>query len=165
MRRAITRRRLLSGGAAAKAALAAAGPAHSAAPAGAEALERLLGLEDRLADAYRAALERDAIDPALGERLLAHEREHVRGVEAALASLGRSGPRASVTPPEQSRALTGRRPFARYALELETEAVHGYAALLADLRAPELLQPLGSIMTAGAQHGVALRQVLGIGLL
>jgi hypothetical protein len=133
--------------------------------AGPDALERLLGLEQRLADAYRAALERDAIDPALGRRLLGHEREHVRGVEAALASLGRGRPRASVTPPGHSRALAGRRAFARYALDLETQAVGGYAALLADLGAPELLQPLGSIMTCGAQHGVALRAVLGTALL
>jgi Ferritin-like domain len=158
-----TRRGLLVGGLAAGTALGGAAPGVEA--AGVDALGRLLTLEQRLAAAYRAALERDAIDPALGARLLGHEREHVRGVEVALTALGGASPRGSVTPPEQGRALGGRREFARYALDLETEAVRGYVELLATLAAPKLLQPLGSIMACGAQHGVALRRVLGIQLL
>ena len=133
--------------------------------AGGQPLERLLGLEQRLESAYRAALEREAIDPELGEALLAHEREHVRAVESALRTLGSGRPRASVTPPEQGLALGGRAEFARFAIGLERDAVAAYAELLATLRAPELLQPLGSIMAAGAQHEVALRQALGDKLL
>jgi hypothetical protein len=133
--------------------------------AGGEPLERLLGFEQRLESAYRAALEREAIDPELGEALLTHEGEHVRGVESALRTLGSGRPRASVTPPEQGRALSDRAAFARFAIGLERDTVSAYAEVLATLRAPELLQPLGSIMTAGAQHEVALRQVLGDELL
>ncbi len=40
-----------------------------------------------------------------------------------------------------------------------------YVALLSTLTAPKLLQPLGSIMTCGAQHEVALRAELGEPLL
>jgi hypothetical protein len=40
-----------------------------------------------------------------------------------------------------------------------------YEGVLTSLRNDRLLQPLGSIMACGAQHEVALRQVLGEGLL
>ena len=53
----------------------------------------------------------------------------------------------------------------RFAIALERETAAAYAATLATLRAPKLLQPLGSIMTAGAQHQVALREALGVDLL
>jgi hypothetical protein len=142
-----------------------AGISRRALLGGGESLERLLTREHRLEDAYRAALERDAIDSALGETLLAHEREHVRGVEAALTALGRRRPRASVAPPDLGLALAGRDTFARFAIALERETAAAYAATLANLRAPKLLQPLGSIMTAGAQHEVALREALGVDLL
>lgn len=153
-----TRRALLAGGV-----LAALAPPALA--QGGDGLEDILVLEQRLESAYRSALERRLIDPALGEELLAHEREHVRGVEAALRTLGRGRPEASVTPPEQNLALRGRDAFARYALELERETVAAYVAVLSGLSAPKLLQPLGSIMTCGAQHEVALRAELGEPLL
>ena len=66
-------------------------------------------------------------------------------------------------PPEA--ALSDRRAFARHALGLERGAVGAYQDVLAVLRDERLLQPLGSIMAAGAQHEVALREVLGIELL
>jgi hypothetical protein len=134
-------------------------------PSGVDQLERLLAFEHRLEAAYGAALERGSIDEPLGRRLLAQEREHVHGVELALETLGRRRPQATVPPPEQGSALTGRRPFARFALELETQVVAAYVQVLATLDAPGLLQPLGSIMTAGAQHQVALRELLGEPLL
>ena len=40
-----------------------------------------------------------------------------------------------------------------------------YVAVLSTLARAELLQPLGSIMTCGAQHEVALRAELGEPLL
>jgi Ferritin-like domain len=104
------------------------------------------------------------IDPALGRSLWGQERDHVRGVEVALETLGRRAQRARVVPPRRA-ALADRPAFARFALELETEAVAGYVEVLARLDAPGLLQPLGSIMTSGAQHQVALRRVLAEPLL
>jgi hypothetical protein len=140
-----------------------AGPARAQAT-GADGLERLLALEHRLESAYRAALDRGVIDPALGRSLSGQEHDHVRGVEVALETLGRRPPRPRVSPPRRA-ALAGRPAFARFALELETEAVAGYVEVLAGLEAPGLLQPLGSIMTSGAQHQVALRRVLAEPLL
>jgi hypothetical protein len=128
--------------------------------AGVDRLERLLAFEQRLESAYGAALEQAVIDPALGRSLLGQEREHVRGVEHALETLGRRGPVGSAPPPGPA-ALGSRRAFATFALELETETVAAYVGVLATLDAPGLLQPLGSIMASGAQHGVALRRVLG----
>lgn len=130
-------------------------------PSGVDRVERLLGFEHRLEAAYGAALARGAIDAPLGRTLLAHEREHVRGVELALRTLGGRVSQATVSPPEPASALRGRRAFARFALALETQTVAAYAQVLATLDAPGLLQPLGSIMTSGAQHQVALRELLG----
>lgn len=157
----VTRRQIVA--AAVGAAAARAAPARAEAT-GADGLERLLALEHRLESAYRAALDRGVIDPALGQSLSGQEREHVRGVEVALETLGRRPSRPSVRPPRRA-ALAGRLAFARFALELETETVAGYVEVLAGLDAPGLLQPLGSIMTSGAQHQVALRRVLAEPLL
>jgi Ferritin-like domain len=123
----------------------------------AEQLERLLALEQRLESVYRTALARDALDPALGQTLLEHEREHVRGLEQALRGRRRSEPRATVPPPRLGAALASRPAFARFAAELEAETVRAYQDVLATLRNDRLLQPLGSMMASGAQHAVALR--------
>jgi rubrerythrin len=155
-----SRRQLLLGAAAAS--LAVAGPAAAAEPSDAEQLERLLGLERRLQAAYQAALARDAIDPELGKLLLGHEREHVRGLEQALGS---RRPRATAPPPKVDSDFADRPAFARSALALERETVAAYQEALAVFRNDRLLQPLGSIMACGAQHEVALRQVLGEDLL
>ena len=65
--------------------------------------------------------------------------------------------------PELNRALArGGATFLRYALALEGEAVAAYADAVAQLRDPELLQPLGAIMAGEGQHLVALRRELGI---
>lgn len=126
-------------------------------------LEGLLALERRLEAAYGAALSRDAIDPALGRRLLQHEREHVRGLALSLETLNRRPGDAGAAPP--ATVLGDRRSFARFALRLEEQAVTAYVRVLATLAAPDLLQPLGSIMASGAQHQVALRESLGEPLL
>jgi hypothetical protein len=128
-------------------------------------LERLLALEQRLQSLYEAALERDAIEPSLGETLLEHEREHVRGLEMALRARGRRSPRATVPPPQVGAALTSRPAFARFAADLEAEAVRTYEEVLPIVRSTRLLLPLGSIMASGAQHVVALRQASGDDLL
>jgi hypothetical protein len=143
-----------------------AGAARAQAQAGGTGqLGRLLTFEHRLEAGYRAALDRGAIDAALGRSLVAQEREHVRGVEVALRSVGRRSPPAGEARPTPSEALSGRRNFARFALALEAETAAAYVEVLATLDAPGLLQPLGSIMTAGAQHQVALRRLLGDPLL
>ena len=158
-----SRRELMA--AAAVGMLAFAPRVAAATPSDADAVGRLLGLELRLEAAYRAALARDAIDPALGRRLLGHEREHVRGLEQALDDLGRPGPRATAPAPTVGIDFDSRRAFAASALELERRAVDAYRDVLTGFRDENLLQPLGSIMACGAQHEVALRQVLGADLL
>jgi hypothetical protein len=142
--------------------------AHAAAaapPPDVEQLERLLALEHRLESAYQTALARDAIEPGLGRTLLAHEREHVRGLEQALRGRGRRSPRATVPPPRLGAALESRSAFASFAIDLEAETVGAYQEVLATLRNGRLLLPLGSIMASGSQHVVALRQAAGEDLL
>jgi Ferritin-like domain len=126
-----------------------------------ELLEDLLVLEQRLVSAYEAALRREAIDVALGEMLRDHEQEHARAIEDALRHAGRRSPRASVPAPELTAALRTRASFARFALDLEAEAVASYTDAAAAIRNPRLRQPLGSIMACEAAHEVALREALG----
>jgi hypothetical protein len=163
-----SRRCALARGAAlaAGAALALARPAAAAAqPSDVDQLERLLAVEQRLHALYETALERDAVEPQLGETLLEHEREHVRGLEMTLRARGRRSPRATVPPAQVGAAFASRPAFARFAIELETEAVGAYQEVLATIRNTRLLLPLGSIMASGAQHVVALRQAAGDDLL
>jgi len=138
-----------------------AGSALAADPSDADQLARLLALEHELAAAYEAALGRDAIEPALGKLLLAHEREHIRGLEQAL---GKRSP-AKAGAPGVGIDFASRRAFARSALELERRTVDTYRDVLTTFHNDRLLQPLGSIMACGAQHEVALRRALGEDLL
>jgi hypothetical protein len=157
-----TRRALLG----AAAALAVAAPAHAeGGRSDGEVLEELLALEARLADAYEAALRRDAIDTGLGRLLLEHEREHIRGLEQALRSVGGRAPRAAVPPRELGSALRNRTVFARFALDLEAQAVAAYTSAAAGVGRPGLRRPLGSIMACEAGHEVALRAAAGLPLL
>lgn len=133
-------------------------PAAAAAPSDADLLAGLLERERRLEAAYADALGRGAIEPQLGELLLGHEREHVRGLEQALR--GRAARQATPEPPGG-----GPRAFARAALDLERDTVAAYVEALGLLRDDRLLQPLGSIMACAAQHEVALRESLGQNLL
>jgi hypothetical protein len=157
----VSRRQALAAAAAGGSALALArAPVAAAQASDAEQLERLLALEQRLESVYRTALARDAIEPTLGETLLEHEREHLRGLEQALRGRTRSAPRATVPPARLGAALASRPAFARFAAELEAETVRAYQDVLATLRNDRLLQPLGSIMASGAQHAVALRRAV-----
>ena len=128
-------------------------------------LEDLLAIENRLISVYEAALRRDAISVAVGETLRKHEQEHADALEQALAGAGRRNPRASVPPPELGAALRDRDDFARFALDLEHQAVAAYVEAAAAIRNPRLRQPLGSIMACEAAHEVALRNSLGSGSL
>jgi hypothetical protein len=125
-----------------------------------ELVEDLLAREARLVEAYEAALRRDAIDSALGELLLEHEREHVAALTESLGA-GERNPRATVPSRDLTAALRSRRAFARLALRLEAQAVAAYAEAAANIRDAGLRQPLGSIMACEAAHGVALRDSLG----
>jgi ferritin-like protein len=118
-------------------------------------LQDLLTREHRLLSAYEAALRRDAIDPALGRLLAAHERAHVAALEQALA--GRGNPVATVPAPDVTAALRDRRSFAEYAMNLEGGTVGFYSDSVPRIRDPKLRRPLGSIMTCGAAHVVALK--------
>jgi rubrerythrin len=156
-----TRRALF--GAAAAVALGAAAPALGQdGRSDSEILEELLALESRLESAYEAALRREAIDAGLGELLRDQEREHIRGLEQ---SLGERSPRATVPPPELGTALRSRAAFARFALDLEAQAVSAYVKAAAEIRRPGLRRPLGSIMACEAAHEVALRAAAGLPLL
>jgi Ferritin-like domain len=126
-----------------------------------EILEDLLALENRLISAYEAALRREAIEVALGETLRDHEQEHARALERALRHAGRRSPRASVPAPNLTAALRSRESFARYALDLEAEALAAYTDAAAAIRNSRLRQPLGSIMACEAAHRIALREAAG----
>jgi hypothetical protein len=139
--------------------------AASAQASDVDQLERLLALEQRLQSLYETALERDAVEPGLGETLLEHEREHVRGLEMALRARGRRSPRATVPLPQVGTAFASRPAFARFAIDVEAKTVGAYQEALTTLRSTRLLLPLGSIMASGAQHVVALRQAAGDDLL
>ena len=130
-----------------------------------ELVENLLALENRLLSAYEAALRRDAIDAALGETLRDHERDHARALQRTLSDAGRRNPRASVPSTDLAAALGSRASFARFAIDLEAQAVGAYAEAAASIGDPKLRQPLGSIMACGAAHVVALRDSLGERLL
>jgi rubrerythrin len=130
-----------------------------------EIVEDLLAVEQRLISMYEAGVRADAIDAGLAEELLVQEREHVRGLERVLARIGRRNPRASVPSPELNRALESRASFARFAQDMEAEALAEYVDAAATIRDPKLRQPLGSIMACEAAHGVALRDALGARLL
>jgi Ferritin-like domain len=130
-----------------------------------EILEELLALEHRLAGAYEAALRREAIDARLGELLLGQEREHIRGLEQSLRTIGERSPVATIPPPGVGAALRSREAFAHFALELEAQAVSSYTSAAAEMRRPGLRRPLGSIMTCESAHEVALRAATGLPLL
>jgi rubrerythrin len=130
-----------------------------------EIIEELLTFEHRLESAYAAALRRDAIDTELGELLRNQEREHIRALEQVLRGLGRRSPRATVPPPELGSALRGRDTFARFALDLEGQAISAYVEAAGGISRPGLRRPLGSIMTCEAAHQVALRSAAGLPLL
>ena len=64
-------------------------------------------------------------------------------------------------PPELGTALRSREAFARFALDLEAQAVSAYVKAAAEIRRPGLRRPLGSIMACEAAHEVALRAAAG----
>ena len=159
-----TTRRALFGAAAVAVGVAAPAPGQDGRSDN-EILEELLALESRREGAYEAALRREAIDAGLGELLRDQEREHIRGLEQSLGTLSERSPRATVPPAELGTALRSRAAFARFALDLEAQAVSAYVEAAAEIRRPGLRRPLGSIMACEAAHEVALRAAAGLPLL
>jgi rubrerythrin len=125
-------------------------------------LEKLLAREARLIAMYEAGLRREVIEPALARQLIAQERDHARALEQTLAGAGDRNPRASVPPPALTAALRDRESFARFALDMETEAAAAYVDACSALHDAELRKALGSILACESAHAVALRQALGL---
>jgi Ferritin-like domain len=126
-----------------------------------DVLEDLLATEARLIAMYEAGLRRGVVDPALAQPALDQEHSHARALEQTLARGGTRNPRASVPAPELTAALRSRDAFARYALDMETEATASYVDAAATIRDAGLRRALGSIVTCEAAHAVALRNSLG----
>jgi rubrerythrin len=164
---ASTRRTALAGAGAGVLALAALTPAAlgQRERSDVEIIEELLALEHRLEAGYAAALRRNAIAAELGELLRGQEREHIRALEQVLREIGGRSPRATVPPPELGSALRSRDAFARFALDLEGQAVSAYVEAAGGIARPGLRRPLGSIMACEAAHEVALRSAAGLPLL
>ena len=159
-----TRRALV--GAAAALVVGAAAPAYAqGGRSDVDILEELLTLESRLVAAYEAALRRGVIDAGLGELLRDQEREHIRGLEQSLGTVGERSPRATVPPPELGTALRSRPAFARFALDLEAVTIAAYVLAAAEIRRAGLRRPLGSIMACESAHEVALRAAADLPLL
>jgi Ferritin-like domain len=130
-----------------------------------DVLEELLATEARLIAMYEAGLRRGVLDPALARPMLDQEHAHARGLRQTLARGGARNPRASVPAPELTAALRSREAFARYALDMETEATASYVDAAATIRDAGLRRALGSILTCEAAHAVAWRNSLGERLL
>jgi hypothetical protein len=126
-----------------------------------DVLEDLLATEARLIAMYEAGLRRGVVDPALAQPALDQEHSHARALERTLARGGTRNPRASVPAPELTAALRSRGAFARYALDMESEATASYVDAAATIRDAGLRRALGSIVTCEAAHAVALRNSLG----
>jgi hypothetical protein len=133
-----------------------------AGPSDVDRLEKLLVTEQRLISLYEAGIRRGVIDPALGEELLGHEREHVRALESVLPGGGRRNPRAFVPSTGLTEALKSRDAFARSAYAGELFAAEAYLNAAAAIGDPKLRQPLASIMACEAAHMVAWRHALGV---
>jgi hypothetical protein len=138
------RRRDLSAGAAGLAVLALArSPAAFAQAGDNELIERLLGLERRLAAVYGRG--GSASDSLFAE----HSREHAKGLELALRNRGGRPP------------ATGGQPDGGSALELEAEAVAACYRACGELRDTRLLPTFAAIMANHGQHLVVLREARG----
>ena len=71
--------------------------------------------------------------PGRGERLLARGSAGHGDAAVILGTLGGRSPRATVPPPELGAALRSREAFARFALDLEAQAV-------AKIKSPHVVQ-------------------------
>jgi hypothetical protein len=166
---AVTRRALLGAGAVAALGTAGCGVSRDrpAPPADADVLAGLLAVERELVTAWRAAAALAGAEGATARAVLAHERTHVRRLEAALA--GRSAAGAPV-PSDVTRAARELRTQAGAgdgpaaldaALALERAAAAAHIAALGRLRDPEARTLVMGLSGAEAQHAAAVALTLG----
>ena len=107
-------------------------------------LIKLLAREEAAAEAYGSS------EPL--PRLYNDERDHAAALRTHLDALGRRpAPRGMDAP---ARRVAGARPGERLdaAVELEVSLVEEYAAALADIADPAVLQTAATILASHAQH-------------
>jgi hypothetical protein len=151
------RRELLVAGAGALAALVA----RPAVAAGAtdhdpEILLRLVAREDAAALAYREA----APEPLPG--VAAQEEDHGKALRTNLDALGRGAPPVELDAPARRLAEAPEDRRVDAAIALEASLVEDYAAALAELTEPGILQSVATILASHAQHHARLRSLAGL---
>ena len=93
-------------------------------------------------------------DAPILERILEQEREHAAAIEEAIRELGgRPAPKRPIAHYSLARGLSAWR---RDAIKREAQWSAGYAAMIPKLRNPRLRSTFGALMTAEAEHAVAL---------
>jgi hypothetical protein len=164
---AVTRRALLGAGAVAALGTAGCGVSTDRPAPDADVLAGLLAVERELVAAWSAAAALPGAEGETARAVLAHERAHVRRLEAALA--GGVGAGAPV-PPDVTRAARALRTHAGAgegraafdaALALERAAAAAHAAALGRLRDPEARTLVMALSGAEAQHAAAVALALG----
>ena len=138
----------------------------------------LLGVRDAFAQAgddqsvVSSAIELEQITAEAYQRLQGqlggvarlfrnHERQHEQALTLALRQMGGSPPTANVDA-RLARLPTGnRRAAAKFAIELEQNAVRAYEDAARKLHDAAVMKTAMSILGAEAQHLVVLRQIAG----
>ena len=165
--RATRRKALLLGVAAAGGAVAAAGsaPTAMAQQRDEELVGGLLALEQIVAVAYEAAIERGLLERRLQlvtKLFRDQEREHVEALSSALRALG-GEPRApadAADVPGLDGARTAKG-ILGVLIDLERKSIAAYYEAQQHLEDRRLLRTAASIMANEGQHGVVLRQAAG----
>lgn len=89
-----------------------------------------------------------------------HERQHEQALTDALRQMGGSPPSANVDA-RLARLPTNRQGGARFAMELEQNAIRAYEDAARKLRDASLMKTTTTILGAESQHLVVLRQIAG----
>jgi hypothetical protein len=149
----VTRRRaiVLAAGA-----FVAAPAAAAAADEDPEVLLRLVAREDAAALAYREA----APEPLPG--VAAQEEDHGKALRTNLDALGRWAPPVELDAPARRLVEAPEDRRVEAAIALEASLVEDYAAALAELTEPGILQSVATILASHAQHHVRLRSQAGL---
>ena len=150
----LTRRRAFA--LAAGAFVAAPAAAAAAAEEDPEVLLRLVAREDAAAHAYREA----APEPLPG--VAAQEEDHGKALRTNLDALGRWAPPVELDAPARRLAEAPEDRRVEAAIALEASLVEDYAAALAELTEPGILQSVATILASHAQHHARLRSQAGL---
>jgi hypothetical protein len=121
-----------------------------------ELLLRLVAREDAAALAYREA----APEPLPG--VAAQEEDHGKALRTNLDALGRRAPAATLDGPARRLVEAPEDGRIEAAIALEASLVEDYAAALADLAEPGVLQTAATILASHAQHHARLRSLAGL---